>query len=308
MKPIRMITFGGGYALPAWVAQREGFFGRHGLDVDIAYTPDSVHLMTKLIDGSYDIAVTAIDNLIAYQEGQGEVPVTSPVDLVAFMGIDHSFQNLMAAGDVRSLADLRGRELAVDALTTGYAFILKEMIARAGLSDADVRYVRTGGGPTRMRALIESKHAAGLLATPMDLVAEENGLQRLGSARDLLGHYQGRTGFARRGWVKANEAGVIGFMRAYRDAMDWLFDAEHRDAAAALLAERDKSTSPALAKRALEVLLHPTEGFFRDLALDIEGIRTVLALRSRFGTPPKALDDPMRYVDPSLYRKAFNQG
>jgi len=301
-----MITFGGGYALPAWVAQREGFFARHGLEVDIAYTPDSVHLMTKLIEGGYDIAVTAIDNLIAYQEGQGEVPVAAPIDLVAFMGIDHSFQNLMAARDVRSVADLRGRELAVDALTTGYAFILKEMIARAGLSDSDVRYVRTGGGPTRMRALIEGRHAAGLLATPMDLVAAANGLNRLGSARDLLGHYQGRTGFAQRSWVRANEPAVTGFMHAYRDAMDWLFDPGHRDAAAALMAEKDSSTSLELARQALAVMLHPTDGFFRDLGLDVEGIRTVLALRSRFGTPAKELNDPLKYVDLDLYRKAFN--
>jgi ABC-type nitrate/sulfonate/bicarbonate transport system substrate-binding protein len=301
-----MITFGGGYALPAWVAQREGFFARHGVDVDIAYTPDSVHLMTKLIEGSYDIAVTAIDNLIAYQEGQGEVPVAAPVDLVAFMGIDHSFQNLMAARDVRTIGDLKGRELAVDALTTGYAFILKEMLARAGLGDADVRYVRTGGGPTRMQALIEGKHAAGLLATPMDLVAAESGLNRLGSARESLGHYQGRTAFARREWIRTNEAAAIGFMRAYRDAMEWLFDPQHRVAAAALLAHRDKSTSAVLAQRALEVLLHPTDGFFRDLALDIEGIKTVLALRSRFGTPSKELNDPLKYVELDLYRKAFN--
>ncbi len=32
---------------------------------------------------------------------------------------------LMAAPDVKSVADLRGREPAVDALTTGYAFIFR---------------------------------------------------------------------------------------------------------------------------------------------------------------------------------------
>jgi hypothetical protein len=53
------------------------------------------------------------------------------------------------------------------------------------------------------------------------------------------------------------------------------------------------------------VLLDPRDGFFRDIALDLEGVGTVLALRSRFGVPRKAQADPMRYVDLDLYRKAF---
>jgi len=41
------------------------------------------------------------------------------------------------------------------------------------------------------------------------------------------------------------------------------------------------------------------------LALDLEGIRTVLSLRSRFGVPQKTLTDPDRQVDLAPHRKAF---
>jgi ABC-type nitrate/sulfonate/bicarbonate transport system substrate-binding protein len=302
---IRMITFGGGYSLPAWVAQRQGFFARHGIAVDITYTPNSVYLMTGLIDGRFDLAVTAIDNLVAYQEGQGEAPCEGTPDLVAFMGVDDSFQSLMAAPDIKSVAALRGKKIAVDALTTGYAFILREMIARAGMRDTDVTYERTGGGPARLRAMLEGQYAAGLLATPLDKIAADRGHTCLGTARDLLGRYQGRTGFAQRAWVRSNEAAVLGFMRAYRDAMDWLYDRQNREIAAALLIANDASMTPALAHQSLDVLLDDSSGFFRDVALDIEGIRTVLALRSRFGVPQKTLTDPLRYVDLGLYHKAF---
>jgi ABC-type nitrate/sulfonate/bicarbonate transport system substrate-binding protein len=206
---------------------------------------------------------------------------------------------------VKSVADLRGRELAVDARTTGYAFILREMIARAGLTDADVKYVRTGGGPTRLQELIARKYAAGLLATPQDLVAEQHGLKRLGTARALLGRYQGRSAYSQRAWLARNEAAAIGFMRAYGDAMEWLYDARNRAAAVQLLAERDKAVTPELAERSLDVLLDPKDGYFRDVALDLEGIRTVLALRMKFRPPAQPLGDPMKYVDLALYRKAF---
>ena len=302
---VNLITFGGGYALPAWVAQRQGFFAKHGIAVNITYTPNSVYMMANLIEGKYDVAVSAVDNLVAYQEGQGEAQVKAAVDLVAFMGIDHSFQNLMAAPDIKTVVDLRGKQLAVDALTTGFAFVLREMISRAGMTDADVTYVRTGGGPTRARVLMEGKYAAGLLATPLDLIAAEKGMNRLGSARELLGRYQGRAAYSQRAWIKANESSAIGLMRAYRDAMDWLYDRKNREVAEALLVANDRSMTPALARRAYDVLLDEKEGFFRDVAIDMEGMKVMLALRSKFSQPRMTLTDPMKYVDLELYRKAF---
>ncbi len=302
---INVITFGGGYALPLWAAERQGFFRKHGVSVKVTYTPNSVYMMKNLIEGRYDVAVSAIDNMVAYQEGQGEADVTVKPDLVAYMGFDQSFQSLMAAPGIKSVADLRGKELAVDALTTGFAFILREMIARAGMTDADVKYVRTGGGPTRMRELVAGKYAAGLLATPLDLIAEEQGMRRLGTARELLGRYQGRAAYSQREWVRRNEATVIAFMRGYRESMEWLYDRGNREIAAALLVANDASVTPALARKALDVLLDDKDGFFRDVALDMEGVKTVLALRNKFLPPSQPLADPMKYVDLELYRKAF---
>ncbi len=308
LQTVSMITFGGGYSLPAWVAQREGFFASHGITVNITHTPNSVFLMKNLIEGKFDLTVTAMDNLVAYQEGQGEAEYDGRCDLAAFMGVDDSFQSLMAAPGIRSVADLRGKKIAVDALTTGYAFILREMIARAGMSDADVTYERTGGGPMRMQAMLDGNYAAGLLATPLDRIAADRGFTRLGSARELLGRYQGRTGFAQRRWIKNNETAVIGFMRGYRDAMNWLYDRTNRTAAAGLLMANDASVTPELARLSLDILLDEQNGFWRDLALDLEGIRTVLALRTRFGLPQKTLTDPAPYVDLTLYEKAFPAG
>lgn len=305
LQTVNMITFGGGYSLPAWVAQQQGFFARHGIAVSITHTPNSVFLMKNLIEGKFDLTVTAMDNLVAYQEGQGEAEYAGVCDLVAFMGVDDSFQSLMAAPGVRTVADLRGRKIAVDALTTGYSFILREMIARAGMTDADVTYERTGGGPMRLQAMLDGNYAAGLLATPLDKIAADRGFTRLGTARELLGRYQGRTGFAQRSWILNNETAVIGFMRGYRDAMDWLYDRANRSAAADLLMANDKSVTPELARLSLDILLDEQGGFWRDLALDLEGIRTVLALRTRFGVPQKTLNDPLRYVDLGLHERAF---
>jgi hypothetical protein len=45
--------------------------------------------------------------------------------------------------------------------------------------------------------------------------------------------------------------------------------------------------TPALAKRSCDLLLADKGGLARDLAPDAEGIRTVLRLRSKYGTPQR---------------------
>lgn len=302
---INVISFAGGVNLPGWIAERQGFFARHGIAVKLTFTPSSTFLMSNLIDGNYDVGIFGIDNLVAYQEGRGEGKLKGTPNLVAFMGLNSGLLHLIAAPEIKSVADLRGKELAVDAPTTGFAFVLREMIARAGMTDADVTYVRTGGGPQRLRALTEGKQAAALLNTPFDLQAVERGYTRLGSASQMLGRYQGHAVVAQREWIMNNEAAVIGLMRAYRDAMEWLFDPKNREIAEALLIAHDRGMTPALARATYDVLVDPKEGLYRNVALDIEGLRTVLALRNKFSSPPLNLTDPMKYVDLDLYRKAF---
>ena len=39
--------------------------------------------------------------------------------------------------------------------------------------------------------------------------------------------------------------------------------------------------------------------------MDVEGVRTVLALRSEYGRPQKTLTDPMKYIDLTYYKRAM---
>jgi hypothetical protein len=75
----------------------------------------------------------------------------------------------------------------------------------------------------------------------------------------------------------------------------------------ALLVANIRDMTPSLAKRSYDMLLADKGGVTRNIALDIEGIRTVLQLRSKFGMPQKTLTDPLKYVDLSYYEKAFGK-
>ena len=53
-----------------FVAVEQGLFAKHGIEVNITHTPNSVFLMKNLIEGKFDLTVTAMDNLVAYLEEQ----------------------------------------------------------------------------------------------------------------------------------------------------------------------------------------------------------------------------------------------
>jgi hypothetical protein len=65
--------------------------------------------------------------------------------------------------------------------------------------------------------------------------------------------------------------------------------------------------TPALAKQSYDLLLADAGRIRRDVALDAEGVRTVLRLRSPCGMPRKVLTRPARDVDLSCYERAFGK-
>lgn len=305
-KTVNLIVFPGGFNWPVWIAQDKGMFAKHGLEVKITPTPSSVFQLTNLIAGKFDIAMTAIDNLIAYREGQGEEPVPGP-DLIAFMGGDNGLLRLVTVPEVKGYADLRGKTVSVDARTTGYAFVLFEMLERGGglRLDQDYKVERAGGVLQRFQSLMEKKHDGTLLLSPFDLQANAKGFNVLGRATDVLGAYQGLVGGARKSWADANRDAVIGYIRAYSEAVDWLYDPRNKAEAVGIFRKNLPNVPQQGAEAAYGVLASPPDGFFKKARIDMEGVRTVLRLRSKYAAPRKSLTDPAKYYDDSFYRAAM---
>jgi ABC-type nitrate/sulfonate/bicarbonate transport system substrate-binding protein len=304
--PLSVIVFPGGFNWPLFVAEETGLFADHGLAVTVTPTPNSIFQLTSLIRGDFDIAMTAIDNVVAYQSGQGEAPVDRTPDTFAFMGADSGFLSLIVQPDINSFADLRGRTLSVDAFTTGYAFVLTEMLRLNGLAQTDCHIVGVGGMIQRYKALLPGEQAGTLVSTPYEILAAEQGLKRLAYAREVLPPYQGNVGATRRSWAAANGATLVAYIQSYVAAIDWLYKPAHRAQATAILCRHVPSMNPALAETTYDLLLHPDWGIQRRAKIDLDGVRTVLALRSRYGQPQKTLTDPALYWDPAWYDRAVD--
>jgi ABC-type nitrate/sulfonate/bicarbonate transport system substrate-binding protein len=302
-RTLDVIVFPGGFNLPLWAGLERGLFAARGLELKLHFTTNSVEQLTGLIRGEWEIGLTGFDNIVAYQEGQGEAPLDRVPDLFAFMGGDNAFLRLVAQKDIVRYADLKGKTLSVDALTTGFAFVLRKMLALNGVPESDITFERAGGVLQRFEALKAGRHAGTLLLTPFELIGEGLGLHVLQSATEMFPHYQGICGAARRGWADDNGDALAGFIRGYLDALDWLFTPANRPAAEALLAAKVPNMSTALAAASCGIFLGP-DGFEPRARLDRAGIETVLALRSEFGRPQKMLSDPTKYDDPRYYERA----
>lgn len=303
LRPVSVIVFPGGFNWPIWVAQDKGYFANGGIEVVLTPTPNSVFQLTNLIDGKFDIAMTAIDNVIAYMEGQGEAKTESKPDLIVFMGGDNGFLSLVGIPEIKSIADLKGKTVSVDALTTGYAFVLLDLLKRSGLSQADYKIEKAGGVLARWEALKEKKHDATMLITPFDIFARMAGLNVLQYAIDVYGHYQGLTGAARREWAASNPKLVEAYIRGSIAGVDFLRQPANKDYAIALLRKHLPQMPEPVAMQSYAAMTGPA-GFTPKAELDLDGVRRVLALRSEYGDPKKRMSDPTKYYVPDYYRAA----
>lgn len=137
LTPLRIVGFRSYSELPLWIAQSNGFFTRENLDVTLA----------------------ALDNVIAYDEGQTTTELSNPPDFVAIMGGDSGSLKLWVRPEIGGYADLHGKTFAVDAPSTGFSFILRRMLAEHGLNAGDYRFDAVGNTERRF-ALMQAGPAS----------------------------------------------------------------------------------------------------------------------------------------------------
>jgi ABC-type nitrate/sulfonate/bicarbonate transport system substrate-binding protein len=301
---LKVNVFPGGFNWGLYAGIEKGFFAQQGLRIQILGTPNSVTQMTEFAEGKFDIAMTAVDNIVAYCEGQGEAPIGAQPEFFAFMGSDSGFLSLVCAPDISTIADLAGKVLSVDALTTGYAFVLYEILRRNGMDRNAYELQRRGGMIQRMNSLLERNEKATLLSAPYNLIAKGRGQKQLVTATSVLGAYQGNVAAARRSWAEKNGDKIVAFIRAYHASIAWLYQPANRAAAIDLLVRNVAGMSHDVAEASYGELLAPEGGFFRDCKIDMAGLQCVLDLRSRYAEPKKTLTDPMTYCDASYYQRA----
>jgi ABC-type nitrate/sulfonate/bicarbonate transport system substrate-binding protein len=288
-----VIVFPGVQNLPMFAAQAKGFYAKRGLNVELKFTPNSEELRNGLAEGRYQIAHSAVDNAFALKD-------KANVDIAVVIGGDNSLNHLMVQPEITSLADIKGKTVAVDAVNTAYAFQVYEMLKQKGLNKGDYEVKSVGATGFRLDAMIKDKAmAAAIMNPPFSVRGEKAGLKDMGTAAAALGAYQGTSAYVLRAWGQANSDALVKYLQAYVEGWRWCFDPKNKAAAIALLVERLKLPEDV----ATSTFESTKADFDREGMINLDGIKNVLKLRAQFeGGQPAA---PEKYLDLSYYNKAL---
>ena len=304
LEDVRVMSFGGATNLPIWVAQDKGFFAKEGINLVFSTTNGSVEQISALYSGKIDVISTAFDNIVAYAEGQSDVPLPGPADMFAFVGIHGGMNTLMTRPEIKGYADIKGKVVAVDALKSGYGIVLYQILHDRGGLDVDKDYsaVSVGNTDHRLAAMRDSKAVAAIVGAPQDLDAAREGFVALADAAKELGAYQGSALVARRPWAATHESAMKGFVRAIAAAQDSIF--ANKAEASTILQQHSKGMSESDAATMYGRLTGPG-GLSPHAAIDVEGVQTVLRIRDTYGEPRRKMGPPTKYIDTSIYEKAM---
>ena len=251
---LKVTVFPGVQNLAIFAAQEKGFFAARGLNVDLAFTPNSIELRAGLAKGTFDLAHTAVDNAVAMVE-------LDKADVAVLMGGDSSLNGLYVQSGITAIAELRGKTVAVDAPNTAYALQLYKMLQMHGLQRNDYSVKVVGGVQLRLEAMRNDKSvAATMLNLPYSLLADREGMRNLGMAVTALGAYQGTGAFALRAWANANQDTLVRYLQGYIEGLRWAKNKANKTEAVALLVKRLKMM-PEIAAQSYDILADPAGGF-----------------------------------------------
>jgi len=158
---------------PYWVMKEGGFFKQEGLDVEIVYIPSSTIVASAMLAGEAVIS-TANSQVVVDSGVQGSdlVIIGAVVNVAAFY--------IMAAPEVKSVSDLKGKPVGVTRFSASTDFSLRMLLRKYGLEPGrDVPFLQIGGMPEIAAALSKRTIYAAPMSYPMGYVAQQAGMKLL---------------------------------------------------------------------------------------------------------------------------------
>jgi len=273
------------------VARAKGIFAAAGLEVDVMVTPNSTDQMRGLSLGSWQIVSTAFDNVLGWSGREG-------AEIVAIAQVAQGITlPVYVRPEIKSWEDLRGKPLAVDAVDTAYALVLRRILLAHGLEIERGDYTLLPKGATghRLESMNQGESFAGVLNPPWDAKADAAGMKRFADQREILPNYPGGVFAVNRKWANDNRAILTKYLAAWDQGLRWAQDVKNRDEAIKLIAEAEKIDEKNAANRLRQL---PSNG-----RLDLAGLQTVLDLRVQFGLTPPMGNELPKYYDESFYNQ-----
>jgi ABC-type nitrate/sulfonate/bicarbonate transport system substrate-binding protein len=285
-------------SLPRFIAERQGFFARENVALDVVPIAGGTdHMVAALDRGDVDVAQTATPYLIQ--------AVLAGSQAAAIAGeIGNPIYSLVAKPEIKTFADLKGRVIGLSLPVDTISISTRKLLAMHGLGDADYRVTQLVGSPARAACLRSGACDAVPLGQPDDFVAVKDGYQRLGLSTEAVASLQFEVIAARRDFAAAHGPAMIGFVSALADAFRFIRDPAHRGDVVKAIGELTRA-SDEIARGTLELYLNPDRGVLpRQAEIDLTGLAQVIAFMGQGGIIKPPLPAPQMFVDLDYLRAA----
>jgi len=187
------------------IAQKEGYLKEEGLDAQLLSIRGEIAIRTTLA-GEVDFFTNAGSALAAAVRAV-------PVKIVTVFQ-DKPGWDLIAQPDIRSVAQLRGKNIAIMSPEGSLAVVAREILRKNGIDPTkEVNLVVMGGDEVRFPALQTKSIQATLFNTAMSIKAQKEGFTKLAMASDYANLIEG--GFATSNdRIKQNPEKIFRLIRA----------------------------------------------------------------------------------------------
>ena len=270
---------GVGETFVAELGQNAGIFGKHGIALEILYTQGGGETQQVVISNSAQIGVAAgfLGALGAFAKG-------APLRIIGatFTGGSQLFWYVPASSPIRSLRDTEGKTVAY---STNGSSTQTAVLALQKSSGVKFRPTPTGAAPATLTQVMSGQIDVGWAGAPFGVDMVEAGKTRvIAKASDdpALDRQTIRLILANATELAQRRDVFVRFMRAYREALDWVYAAPAGLTAYAEWARISEGT----ARRALQEFL-PKSAVDPDR---ISGLEEVMADAVAFKYIPAPLD------------------
>ena len=198
--------------LPLLAGAESGIFKTEGLDVSVEEIPPTA-TMAGLIKGEIQFTSAGSSALRAAASGVPVKLLTGGSEKPAFF--------LVAQPEIRRVADLRGKVIAVTSLRSLTDILTRDLLKQNGVDPGrDVQIIALRDTANILAGLAAKQVQAGLLSPPFDYQARKMGLNVLLFAGDHIRLLQG--GFASSNQqIAANPDMIRRFIRGYLRSIEW---------------------------------------------------------------------------------------
>jgi NitT/TauT family transport system substrate-binding protein len=239
-KPDLVLGVGGKpllYYLPLTIAERKGYFKEEGLNVTINDFGGGAKSLQALIGGSVDVVAGAYEHTIRMQAKNQDIRAV--IELGRFPGIVLGVKK-DKAGEIKTIADLKGKKIGVTAPGSSTNFFVNYLIAKAGGNPKDAAYIGVGGGMSAVAAMEKGEIDAisnldpviSKLETDGEITILADSRTEEGTREIFGGSNPAAVVYIKGDFIEKNPATVQHVVNAFYKALKWLDTATPDDIAA----------------------------------------------------------------------------